>query len=41
MATPSGGLQVATSGKYAIAQALQAGSAGQYIAVLLVHNGKI
>jgi hypothetical protein len=41
MATPSGGLQVATSGKYAIAQALQAGVSGQYIAVLLVHNGKI
>ena len=41
MATPVGGLQVATSGKFAIAQALQAGVTGQYIAVLLVHNGKI
>jgi len=41
MATPSGGFQVATSGKYAVAQALEAGSSGQIITGLLLHNGKI
>jgi len=41
MATPSGGLQVATSGKYAVAQALEAGDSGNLIAVLLIRNGKI
>lgn len=41
MATPSGGLQVATSGNNSVAIALDSGVAGQIIAVLLKGNGKI
>ena len=39
-ANPTGGLSVCQSGNQAIAQALQAGLAGQIIAVLLVARGK-
>jgi hypothetical protein len=41
MATPLGGLQVATSGKNVVAVALDSGSAGDIIAVQIAKNGKV
>jgi len=40
MALPSGGFAPCTAGNTAVAQALQAGGAGNIVAVLLVRNGK-
>jgi hypothetical protein len=41
MTSPAGTLGLATSGKYAIAQALESGVAGDIAAVLLIRNGKV
>lgn len=41
MSVPGGKLAVATSGKYAVAQALEAGSDSTIVTVLLIRNGLV
>ncbi len=41
MCTPTGGLGVATSSKYAIARALEGAALGQTFTVLIERNGKV